>query len=102
MRKFQTEYESYMKEITDGFAKICSFEGAEGIIAGEGNRVSITLYQHQEFLLGYDKELRHMYRPESHEERIKEFRRKRQEVANKFLNDNTISYEEFVNKFCEV
>ena len=76
-----------MKIITDGFAKLCSFEGAEGLLAGEGNRVSVMIYQYQEFLLEYDKDLKYMYRSESHDRRAKEFHKKRQEIAEKFLNE---------------
>jgi len=70
MREYQKEYEEYMKSITDGFAKLCSFEGAESILAGEGNHVSVMIYQYQEFLLEYDKDLKYMYnRLESFDER---------------------------------
>ena len=98
MREYQKEYESYMKSITDGFAKLCSFEGAESVLAGEGNRVSVMIYQYQEFLLEYDKDLKYMYRLESLDERVKEFHKKRQKVAEKFLNENTIPYDEWVAK----
>ncbi len=39
MRKYQKEYETYMKSITDGFAKLCSFEGAESILADNDYKV---------------------------------------------------------------
>jgi hypothetical protein len=39
-----------------------------------------------------------MYRLESLDERVKEFHKKRQEVAEKFLNENTITYDEWVAK----
>jgi len=98
MKEYQKEYEEYMKSITDGFAKLCSFEGAESILAGEGNRVSVMIYQYQEFLLEYDKDLKYMYRLESFDERVKEFHKKRQEVAEKFLNENTLTYDEWIAK----
>ena len=97
--EFQREYEDYMKSITDGFAKLCSFEGAESILAGEGNRVSIMVYKYQEFLLEYDKDLKYMYGLEAFDERVKEFRKRRQEVAEKFLNENTLTYDEWEVKY---
>jgi hypothetical protein len=97
-KEFQKEYEEYIKTITDGFAKICSFEGAESLLSGEGNKVSVMIYKNQEFLLEFDKYLRDLYRGESHDERVKEFHKKRQESAEKFLNENRISYEEWVEK----
>jgi len=84
-----------MKSVTDGFAKLCSFEGAESILDGEGH-VSIMIYQYQEFLLGYDKDLRNMYKLGYVTEGVKEFHRKKQEFAEKFLNENTMTYNEWV------
>lgn len=98
MKKYQKEYEDYMKSVTDGFAKLCSFEGAESILASEGNRVSVMIYRYQEFLLEYDKNLKHMYRLESHDERVEEFNNKRVEVAIKFLNENSLTYDDWVEK----
>lgn len=98
MKEYQTEYEEYMKSITDGFSKLCSFEGAEPILAGKGNRVSVMIYQYQEFLLEYDKDLKYMYRLESFVEHVKELRKKRQEYAEKFLNENTLTYDEWLVK----
>jgi|LakMenEpi03Aug12_release.lakeMendotaPanAssembly.Ray.scaffolds.fasta_scaffold212573_4 hypothetical protein len=99
MKEYQNEYEKYMKSITDGFAKLCSFEGSEGILAGEGNRVSVMIYQYQEFLLEYDKNLKNMYRLESFDERVKEFHKRRQEVAEKFLGENVLTYDVWVVKY---
>lgn len=92
------EYENYMKRITDGFADLCSFSGAEAILAGEGNKISVMIYKNKEFLIEYDKDLKHIYRNESYNERIKEFHKKRQEIAEKFLNENKLTYDEWYNK----
>ena len=56
------------------------------------------IYQYQEFLLEYDKDLKYMYRLESFDERVKEFHKKRQEIAEKFLNENTLTYDEWIAK----
>ena len=47
MKEYQKEYEEYMKSITDGFAKLCSFEGAESILAGEGNKLVKLLLEQE-------------------------------------------------------
>jgi len=96
MKEYQKEYEQYMKSITDGFAKLCSFEGAESILAGDGNKVSVMIYKYQEFLLEYDKDLKYMYRLESLDERVKEFHKKRQETAEKFLDENIMIYDVWI------
>jgi len=96
MKDLKKEYEEYMKSVTNGFANLCSYEGAQSILAGEGNRISVMIYKYQEFLLEYDKDLKYIYRSESHNEAVKKFHKKRQEIAEEFLNKNTLSYEEYV------
>ena len=57
-KEFQKEYETYMKSVTDGFAEICSYIGAEGVIIKEGDKVSIMTYQYKEHLFDFEFKLR--------------------------------------------
>jgi len=96
--KYQKEYEAYMKSIADAFAKICSYEGMERALVQPEDKISVMIYAKKEHLLEYDKELRHMYRRESENERTKKFQEERQKVAIEFLKENTITYDEWVEK----
>jgi hypothetical protein len=99
MKPHQKQYEQYMKSITDGFAKTLNFESGASILVGEGNHVSVMIYQYQEYLLEFDKNLKHMYRPEYYNKMTDDYKKERQQVAEKFLNENTLTYDQWVEKY---
>ena len=98
MKKYQKEYENYMKSVVDTFAKIVNYEGGESIIAGKDNRISVALYANKEYLLFYDTELKNLYDGETAKENVDEWRKYKQELGNKFLNENTLTYDEWIAK----
>ena len=98
MKKYQKEYENYMKIVVDMFAKIVNYEGGESIIVGKDNRISVALYANKEYLLFYDAELKNLYDGDSPIENVAEWRKNKQQLGNKFLNENTLTYDEFAKK----
>lgn len=99
MREYQKEYENYMKNVVDTFTKIVNYEGGERIIAGNDNRISVALYMSKEYLLFYDTELKNLYNSECEKEDVAEWRKNKQELGNKFLNENKLTYYEWVTKY---
>jgi hypothetical protein len=98
MKKHQKDYENYMKGVVDTFAKIVNYEGGESIICGTDNRISVALYGNKEYLLFYDTELKNLYDGKNPKEDVIKWRMNKQELGNKFLNENTLTYEEWVVK----
>lgn len=96
---FRPLYEEYMKSVTDGFASLCSYIGAEAVIVG-GDRVHVMVYKYKEILLEYDTKLQNIYGTDgAHPERVKNFQSMRQQTADKFLADNKLTFEQWLYKF---
>ena len=98
MKEYQKEYENYMKSVVDTFAKIVNYEGGESIIAGREARIGVITYANSEYLLFYDTELKNLYNGNCAVEDVAKWRKNKQELGNKFLNENTQTYDEWIAK----
>lgn len=99
MKKHQKEYENYMKGVVDMFARIVNYEGGESIISGKEARVAVITYANSEYLLFYDTELKNLYDGSCSKEDVIEWRKNKQKLGNKFLNENTLTYNEWFTKY---
>jgi ribosomal protein L13 len=61
MKKFQKEYEQYMKNVVDTYAKMVNFEGGENVVVGRYVKVAVSTYKYNEHMLHLDTNLTNMY-----------------------------------------
>jgi len=93
MKKYQREYEVYMKQVTDGFVKmqpkedVSYFKGRipYKVIWNSGINYTLDL-DYDLYLIGINYE---------------EIKKHNSDIAKKYLNENTLTYEEWAlkNKF---